>query len=439
LFKGYLKKKMVDGISAEKKSPVKLAPVLLVLFFVFCSFSSLFAQKKDFNYSIENSSFEFIRYDSNEIVLHGPQAGWNKLFGRFEKLAFEGTGEISVVHIGGSHVQAGFLTDKMRYNFTRIMYGAEGERGFVFPFDLAKSNSPKSIQCKWTGDWTGQRNSVKADTAVWGVSGFNAITKSPQSSVTLSVLNYDSVAYTFSKVKLYFNATSNINIEGDSLNIWTELSYCGKGCVEIELSRPTQVFQLNIISTDTMPCLFSLQGFYLEQEQSGIIYNAIGVNGANSGSFLRCALLPDQLKTIYPDLVILGIGVNDANVPPDQFNAQAYETKYDSLIRTIIAVNPETCFLFLNNNDTYIGGTTPNTNIYRVRDVINKLADRYNGGVYDFFSVMGGLGSIKKWEEQKLAATDKIHLTKKGYELQADLIAIAFRNSLGNYLDKKRN
>jgi lysophospholipase L1-like esterase len=126
-------------------------------------------------------------------------------------------------------------------------------------------------------------------------------------------------------------------------------------------------------------------------------------------------------------------------VPPDQFNAQAYETKYDSLIRTIIQVNPETCFLFLNNNDTYIGGTAPNTNIYRVRDVINKLADRYNGGVYDFFSVMGGLGSIKKWEEQKLAATDKIHLTKKGYELQADLIAIAFRNSLGNYLDKKRN
>ncbi len=430
---------MVDGISAEKRWPLKLAQKQLCFIFILCSFSSLFAQKKDFRNSTENNSFEFIRYDSNEIVLHGSHTQWNKLFGKFEKLAFEGTCEISIVHMGGSHVQAGFLTDKMRHNFTQMIYGAQGERGFLFPFDLAKSNSPKSIQCKWTGDWTGQRNSVKADTAVWGVSGINAITRSRNASITLSALNYDSVAYTFSKVKLYFNATSNINIEGDSLNNWTDLSYCGKGCVEISLSKPTEVFQLNIASTDTMPCLFTLQGIYLQQEQRGITYNAIGVNGANSGSFLRCELLPDQLQTVYPDLVILGIGVNDANVPPDQFNAQAYEAKYDSLIRTILKVNPEACFLFLNNNDTYIGGTTPNTNVFRVRDVINKLADRYDGGVYDFFAVMGGLGSIKKWEEQKLAALDKIHLTKKGYELQADLIAIAFRNSLGNFLDKKRN
>jgi lysophospholipase L1-like esterase len=431
---------MIDGISAEKKWPLRPAQILLSLCFVFCSFSFLFAQKKDFRSSLQNTPFEFIKYDSNNIVLHGSQVGWNKLFERFEKMAFEGAGKISIVHIGGSHVQAGFLTDKMRYNFTQMIYGAQGERGFVFPFDLAKSNSPKSIQCKWTGDWTGQRISVKADTAVWGVSGINAVTKSPRASVSLSVLNHDSIAYTFKKVKLYFNSSPNINLTGDSLNLWQRFGPCNKGCVEIELSEPTQVFQLNITSGDTLPCYFSLQGFYLEQEeQSGITYNAIGVNGANSGSFLRCELLPDQLQTLYPDLVILGIGVNDANVPPDQFNAQAYEAKYDSLIRIIRKVNPEACFLFLNNNDTYIGGTTPNTNVYRVREVINTLADRYNGGVYDFFSVMGGLGSIKNWEDQKLAAADKIHLTKKGYELQADLIAIAFRKSLGNFFDKKRN
>jgi lysophospholipase L1-like esterase len=431
---------MVDGMSAETKWPLKKVVLLLSFCFVFCSFSSLLAQKKDFHQIIKNNSPEFVRFDSNEIVLHGSAQTWNNLFGRFEKLAFEGTGHISIMHMGGSHVQAGFLTDRMRHNFTEMVYGAEGERGFVFPFDLAKSNSPKSIQCKWTGDWTGQRNSVKADTALWGISGINAVTRSAKASVTLSVLNHDSIACTFKKVKLYFNSSPNIQIRGDSLNLWQRLGSCNNGCMEIELSEPTQVFQLNILSTDTLPCYFSLQGFYLEQEeQSGITYNAIGVNGANSGSFLRCELLPDQLQTIYPDLVILGIGVNDANVPPDQFNAQAYEAKYDSLIRKIIKVNPEACFLFLNNNDTYIGGTTPNTNIYRVREVINKLADKYNGGVYDFFAVMGGLGSIKNWEEQKLAAADKIHLTKKGYEFQADLIALAFRNRLGIYLDTKRN
>jgi lysophospholipase L1-like esterase len=50
---------------------------------------------------------------------------------------------------------------------------------------------------------------------------------------------------------------------------------------------------------------------------------------------------------------------------------------------------------------------------------------------------MGGLGSISDWENADLAASDRVHLSKKGYELQADLMALAFQKALGDYLDKK--
>jgi lysophospholipase L1-like esterase len=50
---------------------------------------------------------------------------------------------------------------------------------------------------------------------------------------------------------------------------------------------------------------------------------------------------------------------------------------------------------------------------------------------------MGGLGSIDDWKDAQLAASDRIHLTKKGYELQADMMFEAFRKAFGDYLNEK--
>jgi lysophospholipase L1-like esterase len=68
-----------------------------------------------------------------------------------------------------------------------------------------------------------------------------------------------------------------------------------------------------------------------------------------------------------------------------------------------------------------------------------RLAKKYDGAVFDLFEIMGGLGSINEWENANLAASDRVHLSKKGYELQADLMAVAFKKALGDYLDKKYN
>ena len=121
-----------------------------------------------------NGAYDFIQYEKNTLHIENPEERWNKLFDRFEQLAFEGDGKISIVHIGGSHVQGGFLTDRLRENFASMVFDASGERGFVFPYEMAKTNSPKTIQCSWTGSWTGCRNSVNGSDCEWGMSGINA-------------------------------------------------------------------------------------------------------------------------------------------------------------------------------------------------------------------------------------------------------------------------
>ena len=384
-----------------------------------------------------DEKYEFIQYKENKIDFFGQSKSWRNLFEKMERLAFEGSGKISIVHMGGSHVQGGFLPDKMRYNLTQMLYGAEGERGLVFPYELAKTNSPRSIKCKWTGRWTGCRSSISSETCGWGMSGINATTYDNTASLDMRVFNYDSIAYQFDEVLVYssagMNGSMNVNVSNsEKINSEFEQPY-----LHFKFSNLSDSLHLEIFSTDSTQNYFTLEGLYLRNSRSGLTYNAIGVNGASTGSYLKCERMDQQLQSLQADLVIFGIGVNDANVPEKDFDATTYEARYDSLIEKYKRVNPNTCFLFVTNNDTYYRKSYPNRNAIQVRETMVRLAEKYNGAVYDFFGIMGGLGSIKQWQNASLAAQDKIHLSKKGYELQADMMSIAIREAFGHYLDKK--
>jgi lysophospholipase L1-like esterase len=382
--------------------------------------------------------YSFIRYEKNSINLHATHSKWDNLFSKMEQIAFSGSGKMSIVHIGGSHVQGGFLSDRLRSNFQNMVYGAEGERGFVFPYEMAKTNSPKSIKAQWTGKWTGCRNALSTDNCEWGMSGINATTTDPNASVSIQALNADSAFCRFNSAKIYYAKSDNVVLNIDSsFQVISSIENAGGGYIEYFFNSDYNELKFNIHTIDTLPSSFSLQGVYLGNANNGITYNAIGVNGASTKSYLRCAQFDEQMKTLNPDLVIFGIGVNDANVPETDFDAAAYEARYDSLCKVFLAVNPNACFLFVTNNDTYYRQSYPNKNALKVRETMQNLAKKYDGAVYDLFEIMGGLGSIDQWQGAALAAKDKIHLSKKGYELQADMMTSAFREAFGNYLDKR--
>jgi lysophospholipase L1-like esterase len=172
-----------------------------------------------------------------------------------------------------------------------------------------------------------------------------------------------------------------------------------------------------------------------KKQVPGITYNAIGVNGAGTYSYLRCQDFDKQIHGIVPDVVVFGIGVNDANVPEADFNPSMYEARYDSLIYKIRETNPDCAFLFITNNDTYYQKKHPNRNAFQVQATMRRLAEKHGGALYDLFDVMGGLGSITQWKNANLASSDLIHLTREGYELQGDMMFTAIRNALGDYMD----
>lgn len=170
---------------------------------------------------------------------------------------------------------------------------------------------------------------------------------------------------------------------------------------------------------------FTLTGILTENDAPGIMYNNVGINGAKVTNYFEsvCPLLEKELAFAKPDLVIFAIGINDANV--EHFDEKGFRANYDTLLTRIFKVNPNAAIIFETNNDMYRKGKKnkyiqhPNGEI--VKTAFFTLAEKYKAGVWDKFTIMGGLGSMAKWEKADLAKKDKVHFKQAGYNLLGDL------------------
>ncbi|SIO08670.1 GDSL-type esterase/lipase family protein [Fibrobacter sp. UWB11] len=180
-------------------------------------------------------------------------------------------------------------------------------------------------------------------------------------------------------------------------------------------------------AVDTIPPRprFTLTGILAENNAPGITYTNVGINGAKVANYFEetCPLFEKEMSYYKPDLVIFAIGINDANV--EVFNDKQFRDEYDMLIKRIRKVSPKTAFIFETNNDSYRKIRKkkyvqhPNGEI--ARKAFFMLADKHKAGVWDKFSIMGGLGSMAKWEKADLAKKDKVHFKTAGYQLLGDM------------------
>jgi lysophospholipase L1-like esterase len=193
--------------------------------------------------------------------------------------------------------------------------------------------------------------------------------------------------------------------------------------------------QLKLIKTVDKPGSFTLYGLTTESNPNGFLYHSIGVNGAHVPAFLRCQLFEEQLAELKPDLVILGLGINDAY--GGRFSQSNFESNYAELIEKIRKAAPETAIVFTTNNDSYLYRRYVNKNGEKVRESMLQMAEKHSAGVWDMFSVMGGLNSIVLWQNQHLAQADRIHFTREGYLTLADLFTNALLHDFEKYIQHK--
>ena len=377
--------------------------------------------------------YGFMDYNYNAIQVPGKDSTrLNRFFQRIDTLIEAGTGRINVLHIGGSHVQADWVSHTIRQNLDSINGDFQTPRGLIFPFSAAKTNNPSNYKVTYSGEWNNARNVQRNREIPLGVSGMAVYTQDPLAQINISLNPDENYRWEFTQLRLLGR------VEDGSDGVMPVLYYNNdtiEGYLDLitktylfDLPAPDYAFSMGFIQTDTVPHTFVVNGFIPEKETPGIVYHSIGVNGASVTSYLLSENFEEELYLLEPDLIIFAIGINDAL--SKDFTKERFCRNYNALIEKIERVNPDCAYLFITNNDSFRRISRRkyqvNTNGTVARRAFYQLAEDHQGGVWDLFSLMGGLNSMRQWQAAGLAQVDKIHFTRDGYQLIGDMFYNAF-------------
>ena len=200
---------------------------------------------------------------------------------------------------------------------------------------------------------------------------------------------------------------------------------------QFNFDRELQELELSLILKDSTISNpeFLLMGMEFMNKNKGVEYTSIGVNGGSFVFYDRTSYFETQLELYKPDLFIIAIGTNDAYMPVSSFDEEKFRYYYDAFIAMIRRVNPNCAILLTVPNDDYYKRKVPNPNTVTQQRIISELSEKYQMAVWDLFEVMGGLGSSNKWYQNKLMPKDRIHFTRLGYSVKADLFITALLQS----------
>lgn len=383
--------------------------------------------------------YSFVNVERNVLFYPGDSLAMERFFDKMDTLLFTGKGNVSIMHIGGSHVQAGVFSQAMRDNLLNLFPGITAGRGLVFPF--MKTNTPCSYSIYRTGEWDYCRNAVAFNTRL-GLAGASVTTSDPEASFSI---------VTREKRQTELSPTFDFNFvkilgygDNDSIKPVVHFNYDTiygtfsekEGSFTFLLPDYTDSLYVDF---NQVPGTFTVTGVYLDNGMPGITYHGIGINGAKVSSYLSCEDLERDLKLVHPDLVIFGIGINDAAA--DTFSKEKFKSDYTALIDIIHKVSPDCALLFVTNNDSYKKVSRRkyevNKNGLLAEQAFLELGEQHNAAVWDFFDIMGGLKSMAKWEKDGFAQKDKVHFTSAGYTLIGDLLFNALMDRYIEHLNHK--
>jgi len=360
--------------------------------------------------------YPFIRTEKNSLQYPGGESADFRLFLRkLDTLVLTGRGDVRVLHVGGSHVQAGTWTDRLRSNFLAMRYGMDGGRGLVFPFSAAGTNTPVSYSSSYTGNW--ENSKCLKPECVMGLTGMAVTAHDTTATVAIDLLPREAhmhqPRYTFNRVDVmgYGSMEPVLLLQGRD----TVRGITGGGYTHFDLPYYTDWVQLGFTGT---PGRYTLKGLYLDKPGYGFTMVEAGVNGATTGSWLKCNDWEQDLRRVHPDLVLFSIGINDIQ---GDFDPVRFKANYRKLIGMVRRVNPHCAILFTGINDSWRRRSI-NPYTAEAERAFEDLAKEYKGVFWDLFGIMGGTGSMSDWQTAGLAQSDKIHFTTDGYRLLGDLL-----------------
>lgn len=382
-----------------------------------------------------------ISHEHIRLLLPGGDSLLIAFADKVSKLADGRISDLNLVHIGGSHVQAGVLTNTIRNNLIHLHPAFFGDKGLLFPYKMAGTNNPQDFKVYFTGSWIGHRSSVSSDFAEFGICGITATTYDPEATFSIQLMPLNGREFFYDRIRIYhpFGPEYMKPVWNGKENLLITWENPTAGFTEFVFENPTNFNHFVLRSYLDSAQKFVIQGIQFFLEKPSLIYHAIGVNGATTSSYTRSEVFFKQIRYLRADLVIFGLGINDANVPPGKFDKDLFKANYERLMNVFRRGNRSVFFIFLTNTDSYYQRKYPNRNALIAREAVMELAKKHQAGVIDVLEIMGGLGSSRQWKQAGLMTSDMIHLTPRGYTLLGHAISAAIINALAEMKKSELN
>ncbi|MEY3844730.1 MAG: hypothetical protein RL293_1152 [Bacteroidota bacterium] len=434
---------MAGGTGANEESKCRM--IRCFIFLLLCS-NALFSQTLDLrsidysvipsNDSLISKKYAFINSDCNSFQFFSAESpNWTYLHQQMSEMIANKDRKLNFYHIGGSHIQADIYTHDFRTFLQSNWPGLNGERGLVFPFGLAKTNNPSNYHFSSPNTWKSYRSvNDHPDDLDYGLTG--ATIRCADSVITINFKHMRTmVKPPFNKLRIYHNTGEfpyELNFGGQELLVSETYHHVELGYSEITFTDYIDSLDLQFVKNTTVPNILEIYGFELLNELPGITYNAIGINGAGLYTYLGNEHFLRDLKIHPPDMFVFSVGTNDAYTSFGNFRPEVYKNNLESLMKMILSVNPKCALLLTVPNDNQYRGA-PNKNTERQREVIFQLAQEYQMAVWDFYGIMGELGSSLTWRRNSLMQGDYVHFTSDGYHLKGTLLIDAFLKYLAAF------
>ena len=345
---------------------------------------------------------------------------------------------IQIVHLGDSHVQAGFFTGQVM----RLLHQAFGNagRGWIAPLKLAKINEPTDyfITSPKVKEWTAGRCIQLTPKCIWGLGGLGIQTTSKTVDFKVGVTPVNGAGYGFNTLLLYRDdqAIPMLPAGMDSAavqTVWgteTGLPHIAVDTFrmdskmhELHLHTVSQTDLQQPIEPSILQSANCYYGFSLLNGNPGILYHSIGQNGAMFKHFTNTEYIR-QLALLQPSLLIVSLGTNET-VGIRNLTDSLFTPQVDQLIRLVREYLPATAILLTTPAENFRRtrrGFERNENISLVAQAMIDYAEREGLACFDMYGMTGGADSCNEWQAAKLLGRDRIHFSVDGYREQGKLL-----------------
>jgi lysophospholipase L1-like esterase len=399
--------------------------VVILLFFIICE-----ANHGAFAINRQNAS-------TTRQAIEDPDGAMLNFYQALQQTD-EGLGVARILHYGDSHVAADILTAALRRKLQQ-RFGDAGT-GFVLAGKPWKWYSRSGVQSFASDGWRieGLGQAILASPGQFGLAGVSLITERADQWISMQ-----SACKRFDIYLMKQPDGGAIDVLLDGKEVYQKISLASEETEPFYLTVETEATGTHLLKIrTTRPSAVKIFGVAMEQNRAGIVYDALGINGARVYRPLNWdwQILADNLAHRAPALIILAYGSNE--ISDKDLDLEEYSERFSELLEKLQMAVPEASLLVIAPPEraTSVQGIwKPLPRMSALVAIQRKIALRSGAAFWNLFQAMGGTGSIERWQKQSLAQADRVHLTSAGYQMVAEMLYAELMSGYQMALHKKRD